>query len=183
MFERWYPLAVTFGVLKQAPETFASSHRVFFVRWGINLVHILPVCGTKLLLDFMLNGLPCVQLIHFPHEAFQWRGHICQAISWARKPMWFESLDTRGQFLSKTRPQIIYWQITVSRMHDRVYIFRQVFLKAIVVCFSVQGNHLTFLFVDCCFDITLNKHRFMITNTWDDLSLDDKTVVVGYKQV
>ena len=35
----------------------------------------------------------------------------------------YESLDTRGQFLSKTRPQIIYCQITDSRMHDRVYIF------------------------------------------------------------
>ena len=35
-----------------------------------------------------------------------------------------------------------------------------------------------FLFVDCCCDITLNKHSTMVTNTWDDLNLDDKTVVV-----
>ena len=39
------------------------------------------------------------------------------------------------------------------------------------------------LFGDCCFDITLNKHSIMITNTGDDLSLDNKTVVVSYKQV
>ena len=33
-----------------------------------------------------------------------------------------KSLDTRSQFLWKTWPQIIiYWQITGSRMHDRVY--------------------------------------------------------------
>ena len=92
MSERWYPLAVRFkqapetfvsphrvffvrwgnnlffincqymarslfGVLKQALKTFVSSHRVFFVRWGYNLFHILPVCGPKLLLDFMLNDL------------------------------------------------------------------------------------------------------------------------------
>ena len=35
-----------------------------------------------------------------------------------------------------------------------------------------------FLFVNCCCDITLNKHSNMVTNTWDDLNLDDKTVVV-----
>ena len=35
----------------------------------------------------------------------------------------------------------------------------------------------------CCFDITLNEHSIMITNTWDDLSLDNKTVIVSYKQV
>ena len=63
-------------------------------------------------------------------------------------------------------------------MHDRVYICRHVFLKAILVCFSIQGNHPVFLFVDCCSDITLNKHSNMVTNTWDDLNLDDKTVVV-----
>ena len=40
------------------------------------------------------------------------------------------------------------------------------------------------LFVDCCFDIyTLNENSIMITNTWDDMSLDDKTVIVSYKQV
>ena len=39
------------------------------------------------------------------------------------------------------------------------------------------------LFGDCCFDTTLNKHSIMITNTGDDLSLDNKTVVVSYKQV
>ena len=64
-------------------------------------------------------------------------------------------------------------------MHDRVYIFRDVFLKAIPVCFSIQGNHPAFLFVNCCFDITLNKHSITISNTWDDLSLDDKTVVLA----
>ena len=58
--------------------------------------------------------------------------------------MWYKSLDTRGQFLSKTRPQIIYWQITVSRMYDRAFIFRHVFFKAIPVCFSIQGNHPAF---------------------------------------
>ena len=48
--------------------------------------------------------------------------------------------------------------------------------------FSIQGNHPAFLFVKCCFDITLNKHSIMITNTSDDLNLDDKTVVVSYKK-
>ena len=62
--------------------------------------------------------------------------------------MWYKSLDTRGQFLSKTRPQIIYWQITVSRMYDRVFIFRHVFFKAIPVCFSIQGNHPAFCLVN-----------------------------------
>ena len=38
------------------------------------------------------------------------------------------------------------------------------------------------MFVKCCFDITLNKHGIMITNTSDDLNLDDKTVVVSYKK-
>ena len=50
----------------------------------------------------------------------------------------------------------------------------------------VQGNHPAFLFVDCCFDISLNKHSIVITNTWDswdNLSLDNKTVVVSCKQV
>ena len=39
------------------------------------------------------------------------------------------------------------------------------------------------LFVDCYFDITLNKHSIMITKTWDGLSLDDNTVIVRYEQV
>ena len=53
----------------------------------------------------------------------------------------------------------------------------------ILVCFSIQENHPVFLFVECCFDIyTLKKHSIMITNTSDDLSLDDKTVV-SYKPV
>ena len=40
------------------------------------------------------------------------------------------------------------------------------------------------MFVDCCFDIyTLNENSIMITNTWDDMSLDDKTAIVSYKQV
>ena len=68
-------------------------------------------------------------------------------------------------------------------MLDRVYIFRHVFFKATPVCFSTQGNRPAFLFIACCFDITLKKHSIMITNTWDDLILDDKTVVVSYKQV
>ena len=68
-------------------------------------------------------------------------------------------------------------------MHDRVYIFQHVFCKAIPVRFSIQGNHPVFSFVDCCFDITLNKYSIMITNTCalDNLSLDDKTVAVNYK--
>ena len=49
----WYPLAVRFGVLKQSPESFVSSHRVFSIRRGNNLFHILPVWGAKLLLDFI----------------------------------------------------------------------------------------------------------------------------------
>ena len=99
------------------------------------------------------------------------------------KPWWIA--DTRGRFLLKTTPQIIYWQITVSRMHDKVYIFQHVSFKAIPVHFSIQGNHPTFLFVDCCFDITLHKHSIIIANTCalDNLSLDDKTIVVNYKQV
>ena len=68
-------------------------------------------------------------------------------------------------------------------MHDRVYIFRHVFFKAIPVCFSMQGNHPAFLFVGCYFNITLNKQSIMTSNTWDNLSLDDKTVVVSYKPV
>ena len=81
MFERWYSLAVRFGVLKQAPETFVSSHQVFVVHWGNNLFHILPVCSRKLLLDFMLNGLVagilyCAWIIPFPHEAFLNEGDI-----------------------------------------------------------------------------------------------------------
>ena len=51
------------------------------------------------------------------------------------------------------------------------------------MCFSTQGNRPAFLFIACCFDITLKKHSIMITNTWDDVILDDKTVVVSYKQV
>ena len=39
------------------------------------------------------------------------------------------------------------------------------------------------LFGECCFDITLKKHSIMITNTGNDLSLDNKTVVISYKQV
>ena len=39
------------------------------------------------------------------------------------------------------------------------------------------------LFGECCFDITINKHSIMITNTGNDLSLDNKTVVISYKQV
>lgn len=68
-------------------------------------------------------------------------------------------------------------------MHDSYYIFRHVFFKAIPVCFSIQGKHPLFLLVDYCFDIILNKHSIMITDTWDDLSLDDKAVVGSYKQV
>ena len=44
----------------------------------------------------------------------------------------------------------------------------------------LQGNHPAFLFVDCCFDITLNKHSITIANNLDNLSLDNKTVVVSY---
>ena len=63
-------------------------------------------------------------------------------------------------------------------MHDSYYIFRHVFFKAIPVCFSIQGKHPLFLLVDYCFDIIPNKHSIMITNTWDDLSLDDKLSLV-----
>ena len=61
-------------------------------------------------------------------------------------------------------------------MHNKVH-------PSILVHFSIQGNHPVFLFVDCCFDITLNKHSNMIANTLDELSLDDNTVIVSYKQV
>ena len=64
--------------------------------------------------------------------------------SWAHKPMWYESLDTRGQFFSKSRPQIIYWKITVSRMHDRVYIFRHVLFKVSQSAILYKGTTLEF---------------------------------------
>ena len=71
---------------------------------------------------------------------------------------------------------------TLTRFIIVIIIFRHVFFKAIPVCFSLLGNHPANLFVDCYFDIILNKHSTMITKTWDDLSLDDKTVIVRYKQ-
>ena len=65
-------------------------------------------------------------------------------------------------------------------MHDRAYMYS--LRHPMPVCFSIQGKHPAFLFVKCCFDITLNKHGIMITNTSDDLNLDNNTVVVSYKK-
>ena len=80
-----------------------------------------------------------------------------------------------------TRPQIIiYWQITGSRVHDRVYMCS---LRHPSLFFYTTEPYPAFLFGRCCFDIhTLNIHSIMITNTWDDLTLNDKTVV-SYKKV
>ena len=82
-----------------------------------------------------------------------------------------------------TRPQIIiYWQITGSRVHDRVYICSLrhppslFFYTKEPSCVFVYWVLLWYSYM-----CTLNKHSIMITNTSDDLSLDDKTVV-SYKK-
>ena len=67
-------------------------------------------------------------------------------------------------------------------MHDRVYMC---YLRHPSLFFYIPSFYTPsfILFVERYFDIyTLNKHSIMITNTSDDLSLDDKTVV-SYKQV
>ena len=75
-----------------------------------------------------------------------------------------------------TRPQIIiYWQITGSRVHDRVYTWS---LRHPSLFFYKREPSWVFV---CWgfFDIhTLNIHSIMITNTSDDMSLNNKTVII-----
>ena len=161
MFERWYPLAVRFEGLKKAPELFVTSHRVFVICRGNNLFHILPVCGRKLPLDLMLNGLvarilSCVYLISFPHEASQWGDTYCRPF--------LELVNLCG--MKRLIPEVDSSQkLDYNSFIDRsqsvecttVYKFRHVFFKATPVYFSKQGNHSAFLCVDCCFDITIKN--------------------------
>ena len=79
-----------------------------------------------------------------------------------------------------TRPQIIiYWQITGSRVHDRVYMWS---LRHPGLFFCTREPSWVFV-CSGFFDIhTLNIHSIMITNTSDDMSLNNKTVI-SYKKV
>ena len=69
-------------------------------------------------------------------------------------------------------------------MYDRVYIFRNVLFKVSQSAILHKGTILEFcLLIVALIFYTLNEHSIMITNTWDDMSLDDKSVIVSYKQV
>ena len=63
-------------------------------------------------------------------------------------------------------------------MHDRVYMCS---LRHPSLLFLYKGTMLHFCLLTVALKFyTLNKHSIIITNASDDLSLDDKTVIVSY---
>ena len=66
-------------------------------------------------------------------------------------------------------------------MHDRVYMCSLRHPIQSVISIQIKGTMLHFCLLTVALKFyTLNKHSIIITNASDDLSLDDKTVIVSY---